>query len=69
MSKRTERFDTGFGYDVTPHGWLQRNDVVAAPRYVGADYGCDPLPDGTFRMVPTGDVVDAEEKERRLRTR
>lgn len=30
------------------------------------DYGCDPLPDGRFRMIPSGDVVDAAEKERRL---
>lgn len=30
------------------------------------DYGCDPLPGGKFRMVPSGDVVDADEKERRL---
>lgn len=30
------------------------------------DYGCDPLPDGKFRMVPSGDIVDAAEKERRL---
>ena len=30
------------------------------------DYGCDPLPGGKFRMVPSGDIVDAAEKERRL---
>lgn len=30
------------------------------------DYGYDPLPCGKFRMVPSGDVVDASEKERRL---
>lgn len=30
------------------------------------DYGCDPLPDGTFRMVPSGDVVSSTEKEQRL---
>lgn len=32
----------------------------------GQDYGCDPMGDGTFRMVPSGDIVDIQEKERRL---
>jgi hypothetical protein len=30
------------------------------------DYGADPIGDGTYRMVPSGDIVDFEEKERRL---
>ncbi len=30
------------------------------------DYGADPVGDGTFRMVPSGDVVDFEECNRRL---
>lgn len=30
------------------------------------DHGADPLGDGTFRMVPSGDVVDAAERDRRL---
>lgn len=30
------------------------------------DYGCDPLGDGMFRMVPSGDIVDSIEKEKRL---
>jgi hypothetical protein len=30
------------------------------------DYGADPLGDGTFRMVPSGDVVDFAERKRRL---
>ena len=33
------------------------------------DYGSDPLGDGTFRMVPSGDVVDLAERNRRLETR
>jgi len=32
----------------------------------GKDYGCDPIGDGTFKMVPSGDVVDFEERNRRL---
>lgn len=31
------------------------------------DYGCDPLGDGTFRMVPSGRIVSAEEKEALLK--
>lgn len=30
------------------------------------DYGADPVGDGTFRMVPSGDVVDSGERTRRL---
>jgi hypothetical protein len=30
------------------------------------DYGADPLGDGKFRMVPSGDVVDFAERNRRL---
>lgn len=33
------------------------------------DYGADPLGDGTFRMVPSGDVVSLEERNRRLKVR
>lgn len=30
------------------------------------DYGCDPIGDGTYRMVPSGDIVDYDEMRRRL---
>lgn len=30
------------------------------------DYGADPLGDGSFRMVPSGDIVDYVERCRRL---
>jgi hypothetical protein len=33
------------------------------------DHGCDPLGDGRFRMVPSGDIVDLEERNRRLAKR
>lgn len=33
------------------------------------DYGADPIGDGTFRMVPSGDVVSFEERCRRLERR
>lgn len=31
------------------------------------DYGADPIGDGMFRMVPSGDIVDFEERNRRLK--
>lgn len=37
--------------------------IVIVP---GQDYGCDPIGDGTFRMVPSGDIVDLIERNKRL---
>lgn len=34
---------------------------------ITGDYGSDPIGDGTFRMVPSGDIVSFEERNRRLR--
>lgn len=31
------------------------------------DYGADPIGDGSFRMVPSGDIVNFEERNRRLK--
>ena len=33
------------------------------------DYGADPVGDGTFKMVPSGDIVSYEERCKRLLTR
>lgn len=33
------------------------------------DYGCDPLGNGMFKMIPSGDVVDYEERNKRLNRR
>lgn len=33
------------------------------------DYGADPLGDGNFRMVPSGDIVDLAERNARLARR
>ncbi len=52
------------GYDLDSDGRLIHHIIdTAAP----GDYGCDPVGDGTFRMVPSGDIVDAAERNRRLR--
>ena len=32
----------------------------------GKDYGSDPFGDGMFKMVPSGDIVNLEERNRRL---
>ena len=31
------------------------------------DTGADPLGDGLFKMYPSGDIVDCEERQRRLK--
>ena len=30
------------------------------------DYGSDPIGNGMFRMVPSGDIVNREERDKRL---
>jgi len=30
------------------------------------DHGCNPIGDGTFKMVPTGEIVSLEEMRKRL---
>ena len=53
------------GYDIRlPDCKVERESVDLTKR---GDYGADPMPDGTFRMVPSGDIVDAQEKKARLR--
>jgi hypothetical protein len=47
------------GRDIDPDAKVD----VHAP----GDYGCDPVGDGTFKMVPSGDIVDKEERDRRLK--
>lgn len=34
---------------------------------LAGDYGADPLGDGMFKMVPSGDVVDFAERCKRLK--
>lgn len=51
------------GYEVAEDGGLIKRPIVNSP---GKDYGADPLGDGRFRMVPSGDIVDLAERMRRL---
>lgn len=54
----------GYTLDMRDHGHLVRKYTdLTRP----GDYGADPLGDGRFHMVPSGDVVDLQECNRRLR--
>ncbi len=50
---------------------LDRNTLTPKRKCINVtntgDYGADPLGNGMFRMVPSGDVVGFEERNRRLR--
>ena len=50
-------------YDVDQSGNVMRKAVDTSKP---GDYGHDPVGDGTFRMVPSGDIVDYAELKRRL---
>lgn len=54
-----------FGYELDRVTLTPVHRAVA--RVPGKDYGADPLEDGTYRMVPSGDIVDLEERTRCLR--
>lgn len=52
------------GYQIGRDGSVIRPPIPK--RELGKDYGADPIGDGTFRMVPSGDIVDYAERCRRL---
>lgn len=54
----------GYKLDMHNHGRLVRE--CSPDRVAGKDYGADPVGDGTFKMVPSGDIVNFEERNRRL---
>ena len=53
------------GYEVNEHGGIIKRPIPQ--RKKGEDYGFDPLGNGKYKMVPSGDVVDAAERDKRLR--
>ena len=60
-------------HDIFGYAWediqaMQNGTYVRpkVPRAVGQDYGSDPVGNGMFKMVPSGDIVDAAERTRRL---
>ncbi len=59
------------GYDLDKDGRIINRPILKITP--GQDYGCDPVGKNEagvfmFRMVPSGDIVDGEEKEARLRS-
>lgn len=63
--------DKIFGYDWTDIQRAQQGGKLSLAINTNAtgDYGADPIGDGTFRMVPSGDIVDWDERQRRLKRR
>lgn len=60
--------DKIFGYDWSDIQRAQQGgklDRIVDTKRNG-DYGADPLGGGRFRMVPSGDIVSLEERNRRL---
>ena len=60
--------ETIMGYSWEAIQRAQQGDRLSTPvdtRHAG-DYGADPMGNGWFRMVPSGDVVDIAERNRRL---
>lgn len=58
-----------FGHDWADIQRAQQGGRLSRPiaaREPGKDYGADPIGDGTFRMVPSGDIVDFAERCKRL---
>ena len=61
--ERLKETITAFGYSLDTAGKPERTLISFGA--VG-DYGADPIGDGTFRMIPSGDVVSFDERCRRL---
>lgn len=59
-----------FGYDWADIQAMQQgapSSILSKPiARADGDHGADPIGDGTFRMVPSGDIVDYAERCRRL---
>lgn len=55
---------TAFGFQLDASGAPIRKPLPR--RKPGEDYGADPIGDGAFRMVPSGDIVTLGERRRRL---
>ena len=57
-----------FGYDWNDIQRAQQGGRLSGSiKRKAGDYGADPIGDGTFRMVPSGDIVDYDERCRRLK--
>jgi len=74
MARKGDRIRPGDSFEVFGHKFrldaTGRTEAIREPlpeRKPGEDYGADPIGDGTFRMVPSGDIVSWEERNRRLK--
>jgi rubrerythrin len=67
--KENAKFDKT-GKEIRPFGYELDEDYKPVEKRVDlkkkGDHGADPLGDGKFRMVPSGDIVDLAERNRRL---
>ena len=72
MAKQPSKFDTSTAAGQErlmresvgqPTDMLDKN-IRSSP---GKDWGADPVGDGTHKMVPSGDIVDLAERNRRLK--
>lgn len=71
--------NTRYGFDHTTGNGQKRlmaisvgmdsETYIAKPilRQSGKDHGADPIGNGQFRMVPSGDIVNLEERNKRLK--
>lgn len=66
-------FALGMSEKILGYDWAEiqaRQMKCHAPKAIDTsapgDYGADPIGDGTFRMVPSGDIVGWEERNKRL---
>jgi hypothetical protein len=63
--KTRELHFAGYDFMSGPKGTIIHREFV--DRGSPGDYGADPLGNGLFKMFPSGDIVDLEERNRRLR--
>lgn len=54
----------GYNFISGPHGTIIKRNLINTKNT--HDYGADPLGNGTFKMIPSGDIVNFEERNKRL---
>jgi hypothetical protein len=68
--KRKQKADINIhfsGHDLTIEGDGTLHVTRRLIQPTSGDHGADPLGEGLFRMVPSGDIVSFEERNRRLK--
>ena len=56
---------TVLGYELDRETLTPKRRIIDI--HAPGDYGCNPVGDGAFKMVPSGDIVDYAEMKRRLK--